>query len=221
MNFSKEEISIIIEILKFKNYENTIVVEDIFLKIIEKFKEKNKFEYTKENNQYIFSGENSLKYLRLISYTFEKLIDNNLLEISRENIENFSISFLSNTSQEINDFMILKLKNNLNSHIYITPELSILFEWNLIKTFLWIIFISLASIYFYLIYYLLKVFIRINPLCYLSILIVITIILGFKNIKNYKDIHIAFKYSYLNMEYFNNLLGFFGFLIAIISLFIA
>ena len=94
MNFSKEEIRIIIEILKFKNYENTIVVKDIFLKIIEKFKEKNKFEYTKENNQYIFSGENSLKYLRLISYTFEKLIDNNLLEISRENIENFSISFL-------------------------------------------------------------------------------------------------------------------------------
>lgn len=54
MNFSKEEIRIIIEILKFKNYENTIVVKDIFLKIIEKFKEKNKFEYTKENNQYIF-----------------------------------------------------------------------------------------------------------------------------------------------------------------------
>lgn len=221
MYFSIEEKNIIIEILKVKKSKrinDVILCNDLFLEIIKRYqKEVDGFCLEKtDQKEYIFSGENSQKYLELIGYTFEKLIDNNLLKISTENInETFSILFFTNCGREINDFMVLKIRNKLNSNIYITPELEDLFKWNPLKSVI-ILTIFLVSIIIFLIF---LVFIK--NLIFLSIFLVIIVTIAAIFHDNIKKIFYVFKYPFLDMKLIDSLLSFFAFIISIFSLSIA
>lgn len=222
MYFSIEEKNIIIEILKVKKSKrinDIILCNDLFLEIIKRYqKEVDGFCLEKtDQKEYIFSGENSQKYLELIGYTFEKLIDNNLLKISTENInETFSILFFTNCEREINDFMVLKIRNKLNSNIYITPELENLFKWNPLKRVI-IFTIFFVPIIIFFIFFL--VFIK--NLIFLIIFIGIIVIIAAKFYDNIKQIFYVFKYPFLDMKLIDSLLSFFAFIISIFSLFVA
>ena len=222
MYFSIEEKNIIIEILKVKKSKrinDVILCNDLFLEIIKRYqKEVDGFCLEKtDQKEYIFSGENSQKYLELIGYTFEKLIDNNLLKISTENInETSSILFFTNCGREINDFMVLKIRNKLNSNIYITPELEDLFKWNPLKSVI-ILTIFFVSIVIFFILFL--VFIK--NLIFLSIFLGIIVIIAGIFHDNIKQIFYVFKYPFLDMKLIDSLLSFFAFIISILSLFAA
>ena len=228
MQISNKVKTIIIEILKTKANEKTkhidgvFLFDDLFLGIIKNLEEKGeKIEVTcienKNEKTYIFKGENYKNYLEIIAHTFEKLIDDNLLKISTDSLETpASISFVIESNDNIDNFMISKIKNKLNSYIYITPELVELFKWNPLKTIIvfitfFILFIGLFRVFFKYIENVLYIFI------FFIILVFILVIFE----KKFKAISDVFKYPFLEMEPLNSLFGFFGFIISLISLFIS
>lgn len=207
-----------------RNYDDIIPINELFFKIIKLSKGKVNCIYIKEKKQYIFYGKNYLEYLRIISYTFEKLINNNLLKVFSKNEENLSILFLKNNSQEIDDPIILKMKDKLNSCVYVTQEMIDLSKWNAMKGTICIIVLILLIIAFYLLFILLrdftKEYFKTVYISYTIYLLFCGIILSLF-IKNGKEIFSNLKYPFLNMEAFNTTLTFYSVLIAVIALFIA
>lgn len=226
MQISNKVKTIIIEILKNKANEKTkhidgvLLFNDLFLEIIKNLEEKGeKIEVTCIENEkiYIFKGENHKNYLEIIAHTFEKLIDDNLLKISTDSLETpASISFVTESNVNIDNFMISKIKNKLNSHIYITPELVELFKWNPLKNV--IVFIPFVTLVIILLGTFFK-YIKNDLYFFLSLIIIVFIVAMFN--KKLKAIFDVFKYPFLDMDPINSLFGFFAFIVSLISLVIS
>lgn len=203
-----------------RNYDDIIPVNELFFKIIKLSKGKVNCIYIKEKKQYIFYGKNYLEYLRIISYTFEKLINNNLLKVFSKNEENLSILFLKNNSQEIDDPIILKMKDKLNSCVYVTQEMIDLFKWNVMKVTIVFILLILLTLAFFLFSILFK---NLTKEYFKTVFVSYTIYLFFFGIilylfiKNGKKIFSNLKYPFLNIEAFNTAFAFYGVLATVIG----
>ena len=215
MNLNKKEEEIIREILKIK------VSTDITVKMIIERLRDNQIKYENNKDKYIFLDASSIEYLKVITCTLKKLINHNLLYLSKSSVENKknSIVFVNNNDEELNHFLILELKDIFSNFIYITDDLRNLFEPSFLKRFLIILYLLISIIFFVCVYFFLEqLLIR-----YIYILgIFLTMVpLTLCIYKNKKKLITFWNYPSLNINTLNTILTVWGFIITTLSLVIS
>lgn len=152
MDLNKKEEEFIKEILKIK------VSTEITVKMIIERLRDNQIKYENNKDKYTFLDDSSIEYLKIITCTLKKLINHNLLYLSKSSIENKknSIVFVNNNDEELNHFLILELKDMFSSFIYITDDLRNLFKPSFLKRFLIILYLLIGIIFFICVYFFLE-----------------------------------------------------------------